>query len=231
MKRNTQRLYESIMKVVDRSVRKALNEQFNVGDIDFNGNEHEYNNNIFNKEPDYISIYRNIISDKHVDENDIKLLNKLESVVKPADRDELRKVVEFYDNHYPNDSLNWLDVSDITDMTELFYDTSFNGDISKWDVSNVTVMAGMFSYSMFDNDISDWDVSNVFDMTGMFEKSQFNQDISGWNVSHVKYMSIMFMDSHFNQDISDWYLYELKEHDDVFDNCPIEYENMPPELQ
>ena len=33
MRRNTQRLYESIMKVVDRSVRKALNEQISQKDM------------------------------------------------------------------------------------------------------------------------------------------------------------------------------------------------------
>ena len=37
----------------------------------------------------------------------------------------------------------------------------FNGDISLWDVSNVTNMSGMFYESKFDGDISDWDVSKV----------------------------------------------------------------------
>jgi surface protein len=40
---------------------------------------------------------------------------------------------------------NW-DVSDITDMSRMFYDIrDFNEDISNWDVSNVTNMDNMFT--------------------------------------------------------------------------------------
>ena len=37
-----------------------------------------------------------------------------------------------------------------------------------WDVSNVTNMGDMFSESQFNGDISNWDVSNVTNMSGMF---------------------------------------------------------------
>jgi len=36
------------------------------------------------------------------------------------------------------------DVSQVTDMSQLFKDTSFNDDISNWDVSSVTTMENMF---------------------------------------------------------------------------------------
>ena len=54
----------------------------------------------------------------------------------------------------------------------------FNGDISKWDVSNVTNMKYMFYNSSFTNNISNWNVSNVTNMYRMFEYSVFNGDIS-----------------------------------------------------
>ena len=71
--------------------------------------------------------------------------------------------------------MNWLDVSDIENMSYLFntsmYDDKtniYNGDISKWDVSNVTNMRSMFTNTIFNGDISGWNVSNVNDMACMF---------------------------------------------------------------
>lgn len=89
--------------------------------------------------------------------------------------------------------LNCIDTSAITNMRELFNKfKTFDGDISEWNVSNVTDMSDMFNGSDFDGDISQWDVSNVKDMTAMFESSKFRGDISGWNVDKVEYFFPMF---------------------------------------
>lgn len=89
--------------------------------------------------------------------------------------------------------LNCIDTSAIKNMRELFNKfKTFNGDISEWNVSNVTDMSDMFNGSDFDGDISQWDVSNVKDMTAMFESSRFRGDISGWNVDKVEYFFPMF---------------------------------------
>ena len=104
----------------------------------------------------------------------------------------MKKTIE---NNGPECDLNFIDVSNVIDMSYLFWKTKFNGDISKWDVSNVTDMTGMFYDSEFNGDISKWNVSNVKEMEGMFKESEFYdiRILSKWCPhKNVKYQNDVF---------------------------------------
>ena len=111
-------------------------------------------------------------------------------------------------------------VSNITDMSFMFYDTpAFNQDVSSWDVSNVTNMLGILINTSLNPDISMWDTSSVTNMRAMFEgATAFNQDISNWNTSSVTDMGNMFFGaSSFNQDLSGWFVTNIPTKPDGFD--------------
>lgn len=107
---------------------------------------------------------------------------------------------------FSGDISNW-NVSNVTNMAKMFYDTPMNPDISGWDVSNVTNMAKMFSQATkFNQPIENWDVSGVTDMSGMFERAvDFNQPIGAWDVNNVSNMDFMFTSATaFAEDLSTW---------------------------
>ena len=114
------------------------------------------------------------------------------------------------------------DVSNVTNMSKMFFNSSFNQDISSWDISNVTDMSHMFSGSSFNQNIGSWNVSNVTSMSWMFFKnSSFNQNISSWDVSNVENMIGMFCESSFNQDISSWDISNVKDMSGMFSYSPF----------
>ena len=144
----------------------------------------------------------------------------------PKTKDELKElIVKLIKERGKEADLNDIDTSEITDMKDLFWGVSFNGDISDWNVSNVTDMSHVFynnsKFTGENSDISKWDVSNVIKMGCMFYGSAFDGDISNWDVRKVKDMLYMFRYSEFNGDISNWDVRNVKVMDHMFDGSPL----------
>lgn len=154
----------------------------------------------------------------------------------PKDKDELRALMKKLRNERGEcGDFNDIDVSGLTDMSELFYSKSpvspefalelFNGDISLWDTSNVKNMRSMFNTAKnFNYDISLWDVSNVNNMYCMFNNAyKFDCDISSWDVSSVVDMRHMFSGAkNFKQDLNSWKVKKGAVTTSMFNNSGIE---------
>ena len=132
------------------------------------------------------------------------MVNVLDKV-QPKNKTQLKSLIEYAFNHNIYD-LNFIDTSEITDMSNLFMNCEYDIDVSNWDVSNVTNTAGMFYFCKnFDCDLSRWNVSNVKYMYLMFHNcKQFNCDLSRWNTSKAKATLNMF-DGCDKMTIPNWY--------------------------
>ena len=75
----------------------------------------------------------------------------------PTSKDELEKLIYKLIKERGDDAdLNDIDTSKIIDMSYLFYEFEFNGDISNWDVSKVKNMRDMFYNSPLEKNPPKW---------------------------------------------------------------------------
>ena len=125
----------------------------------------------------------------------------------------------FYGTSF-NRNINSWNVSAVTDMTSMFFNAPFNQPLSGWNVSNVTSMSNMFQGTSFNQNIENWNVSNVTDMSYMLRNNAFNQPLNGWNVSNVTNMSHM-LGSAFNQPLSGWNVSNVTNMSDLFQGSPF----------
>lgn len=63
--------------------------------------------------------------------------------------------------------LNHIDVTGIKDLSGLFLNKPFEGALEKWDVSNATNMGQMFKGSTFHGDLSGWTFSPLLRQNGL----------------------------------------------------------------
>ena len=139
------------------------------------------------------------------------------NMIKATDENIRQIVKDELDRLGHDANLNHIDVSQVTNMNNLF--SCYSSDLGS-------------KYKDLNPDIAQWDVSNVEEMRYMFCFCEsFNCDISQWDVSKVKHMKGMFwFCESFNQDLSQWDTRNIKvkyDNDEVFDHCPIKEEFKP----
>jgi surface protein len=116
------------------------------------------------------------------------------------------------------------DVSEVTEMNDLFSNSIFNEDISGWDVSRVTNMQAMFfNCPSFNQPLNDWNVGQVTNMQAMFSNCiSFNQPLNDWNVGQVTNMQEMFNKcGNFDQPLDNWDVSQVTDMSSMLSECGL----------
>ena len=213
-----------------KEIKKLLESLFDDDDDElFNDDNIGITNDLL--EDDARKIREQLLKGMVVSDDDLELVCQDAFKYKVKDFSELVHIIadikkQLYKDKVDAFNLNWLDISNVTMLDQLFNVGTFNRqyifwDVSDWDTSHVTSMVGTFNGCKDICDLSKWDTSKVTSMVNMFyECSTFNGNISNWNVSKVTRFDSMFYGcSSFNQDISNWDISSAENLSYMFYNC------------
>lgn len=213
-----------------KEIKKLLESLFDDDDDElFNDDNIGMTNDLL--EDDARKIREQLLKGMVVSDDDLELVCQDAFKYKVKDFSELVHIIadikqQLYKDNVDAFNLNWLDISNVTMLDQLFNVSTFNRqyifwDVSDWDTSHVTSMVGTFNGCKDICDLSKWDTSKVTSMVNMFyECSTFNGNISNWDVSKVTRFDSMFYGcSSFNQDISNWDISSAENLSYMFYNC------------
>lgn len=213
-----------------KEIKKLLESLFDDDDDElFNDDNIGMTNDLL--EDDAKKIHEQLLKGIVVSDDDLELVCQDAFKYKVKDFNELVHIIadikqQLYKDKIDTFNLNWLDISNVTMLDQLFNVGIFNRqyifwDVSDWDTSHVTSMVGTFNGCKDICDLSKWDTSKVTSMVNMFyDCSTFNSNISNWNVSKVTRFDSMFYGcSSFNQDISNWDISSAENLSYMFYNC------------
>ena len=213
-----------------KEIKKLLESLFDDDDDElFNDDNIGITNDLL--EDDARKIREQLLKGMVVSDDDLELVCQDAFKYKVKDFSELVHIIadikqQLYKDKVEAFNLNWLDISNVTMLDQLFNVGTFNRqyifwDVSDWDTSHVTSMVGTFNGCKDICDLSKWDTSKVTSMVNMFYGcSTFNGNISNWNVSKVTRFDSMFYGcSSFNQDISNWDISSAENLSYMFYNC------------
>ena len=213
-----------------KEIKKLLESLFDDDDDELFNDDNIGMTNVL-LEDDARKIHEQLLKGMIVSDDDLELVCQDAFKYKVKDFSELVHIIadikqQLYKDKVDAFNLNWLDISNVTMLDQLFNVGTFNRqyifwDVSDWDTSHVTSMVSTFRGCKNICDLSKWDTSKVTSMVNMFyECSTFNGNISNWDVSKVTRFDSMFYGcSSFNQDISNWDISSAKNLSKMFYRC------------